>query len=451
VQHAQEWMRGLVPLAFDVPSLYLSRMATLRSRGHLLGTRSNETGGTGAVRPDDAQLPAVGTAVPVRQTLGVDSARCVTRWRLDAMRAASLIHAKALEQSQRRSFASLWCADRLVVGDGTVLSMSTVPGRFGTAAYALAGVVAVLLPGVLNSFVSDVEASTALQMGVVVLAMIGALIVGVECVRKLLLGLRWRRTAHPAVELANVASWPGGRGAAGRLVDDTLQSVDAGTHIVVRVDRANVVALRLYRSRGFHEIDEIGTGSLMAMGRSAQPACTVSSRLVPSFVAGALSAAVFGLAQASAAGVGLSAVVGLGVGVATLVYGAVVDLRTLRIPNWSVVAALAAAAIAGAAHGQIRGLWLGAIVGAGPFLLMHVFDPRSLGFGDVKFAASAGAIVGVLWWPGALLSGLIALVLALVVRNIHPNPRPFAPCLLAGTVAALIAASWVIEQGANTS
>ncbi|MFN3255476.1 MAG: prepilin peptidase [Ilumatobacter sp.] len=134
-------------------------------------------------------------------------------------------------------------------------------------------------------------------------------------------------------------------------------------------------------------------------------------------------------------------------GLAVLVYAAVIDLRTLRIPNWCVVAGWVAAAIAGAAHGEIRGVWLGAAIGASPFLLIHLTDPRSLGFGDVKFAAASGALVGVVWWPAALLSCLVALAMALIVRIIHPRPRPFAPCLMVGTVAALIAASWAIDQG----
>ena len=222
---------------------------------------------------------------------------------------------------------------------------------------------------------------------------------------------------------------------------------------MVRVDRANTVALGLYRSRGFDEVVEgNSTGSLIAMRRNPSPSAITpassASHSVPIFVACALVATLFGLAQASATGVGSLAVVGLGVGLAALVYASTVDMRTLRIPNWSVGAALLAAAIAGAAVGESRGVLLGAAIGASPLLLLHLIDPRSLGFGDVKFAAASGALVGVLWWPDALLSCLIALIISLIVRIIHPKPRPFAPCLMAGTVVALIAASWVIEQGA---
>jgi len=427
-------------------------MATLRGRGHLLGTRSDETGGSGAARPDGAFESAVGIAPLVRQPRSADFARSVTRWRLDAVRVASAIHAQAFGQSRRRSVASLYCSDRLVIGDGAVASMSAVPGRLGSAFYAFVGVVAVLLPGLLNSLVSNSAASIVVRTVVVGVATVAALVVGVECVRKLMLGLRWRRLACPSIELTNVASWPGGQGAAGRLIDDVVRTVAAeGTDLVVRVDRANTVALGLYRSRGFGEIDGNSTNSLIAMrraSRSASASASIAFHSVPPFVAGASVATLLGLAQASATGVGAPAVVGLGVGLAVLVYAAVVDLRTLRIPNWSVVAALVAAAIAGAAHGEIRGVWLGAAIGASPFLLIHLIDPRSLGFGDVKFAAASGALVGVLWWPGALLSCLVALVMALIVRIIHPGPRPFAPCLMAGTVAALIAASWVIDQGA---
>ena len=452
MQHARESARGLVPLAFDVHSLYLSRMATLRGRGHLLGTRSDATGGSGAVRLDGAFRPVVGNAPLVDQPQSADFARTVTRWQLDAVRAASAIHAKASGQSRRRSVASLWCSDRLVVGEGAVASMSTVPGRLGSASYALVGVVAVLVPGLLNSLVSNSAASPAVRLVVVGVATVAALVVGVECVRKLMLGLRWRRFVCPSIELANVGSWPGGNGAAGRLIDDVVQTVTAkGADLVVRVDQANTDALGLYRSRSFADVGGSSTGSLIAMRRPSKTASTsapIASHSVPTFVAGAFAATLLGLAQASATGVGTPTVVGLGVGLAALTYAATVDVRTLRIPNWCVVGALVAAAIAGAAHGELRGLLPGATIGASPFLLIHLIDPRSLGFGDVKFAAASGALVGALWWPGALLACLVALVAALIVR-IHPRPRPFAPCLLAGTIAALIAASWVIEQGAS--
>ena len=451
MQHAQEPARGLIPLAFYVPSLYLSHMATLGGRGHLLGTRSDETGGSGAVRPDGAFGMDVGIAPLVRQPRTADFAPSVTRWRFDAVRVASVIHAQAFGQSRRRSVASMCCSDRLVVGDGAVASMSTVPGRLGSAAYALVSVVAVLLPGLLNSLVSNSAASPAVRTVVVGAATVAALVVGVECVRKLMLGLRWRRLACPSIELTNVSSWPGGQGAAGRLIDDIVRTVAAEeVDLVVRVDRANTVALALYRSRGFVEINGNSTNSLIAMrrlSRSASTSASIASHSVPTFVAGASVAMLLGLAQASAAGVGAPAVVGLGVGLAVLVYAAVIDLRTLRIPNWCVVAGWVAAAIAGAAHGEIRGVWLGAAIGASPFLLIHLTDPRSLGFGDVKFAAASGALVGVVWWPAALLSCLVALAMALIVRIIHPRPRPFAPCLMVGTVAALIAASWAIDQG----
>lgn len=452
MQHARNLRRGRIPLALDVRSLYLSGMATLRSRGHLLGSRSIETGGLGALRPDVSLEQHAGAGPQLNGTAERNNVRTVLRTRADVVREAATIHSQAFAQSRRRSASSLLCADRVVLSDdGAVLSMSRVPSRSGTVAWGLGAVVVVLLPAVLHSLLLAGAHSPTLRAVVMLVAAIGAVAAGVECARKLLLGFRWRRSRLPMIELANVASWPGGRGAAGRLVDHAIES-DAvrGRACVVRVDPANTIALALYRSRGFRPIHESDDGSPIPLLRScgkADKALPRASVVVPTFVIGAVLAVALSLEAVAGTEAGWATVVGIGAGLAALAHGAVTDLRSFRIPNWSVGAAIIAAAVAGAARGALPDLLLGAAIGAAPFLLIHLLDPRSLGFGDVKFAAAAGALVGVLWWPGAVLTCLVALAVSLIARTIHPQPRPFGPCLFAGTVAALIAASQVIEQG----
>ena len=315
--HAQALRRGLIPLALDVRSLYLSHMATLSSRGHLLGTRPIEAEGPGASRPGRAFEPVVEAALKASDLVGSDVVvrRSLPR-RLKGLRAASAIHARALGQSRRRSAASLACSDGIVVGDGAVAATSRVPGRFGTAAYALVGVIAVLLPGLLNSFLSNAAVSPAVRVAGVAVPMIIALVVGVECVRKVMLGLRWRRLERPGIELANVASWPGGKGAAGRLVDEVVQTAAGGwADFVVRVDRDNAAAVGLYRSRGFCRVDESSTGSLVAMRRRSQTAepSSVNGRAVPAFIVCMVVATTFVLARLAANGIELAAIAGIGV------------------------------------------------------------------------------------------------------------------------------------------
>lgn len=111
----------------------------------------------------------------------------------------------------------------------------------------------------------------------------------------------------------------------------------------------------------------------------------------------------------------MSIALGLAVGLATV--GALLDIRTRRIPNWLTASALGLGVLVNAWQAGVTG-GLTALTGAAlgfaillPFYLMH-----TMGAGDVKLLAGVGALVGpqvlvsvVVY--GALVGGLIAAVM----------------------------------------
>jgi leader peptidase (prepilin peptidase)/N-methyltransferase len=89
-------------------------------------------------------------------------------------------------------------------------------------------------------------------------------------------------------------------------------------------------------------------------------------------------------------------------------------------------------------------VWACAGLAAVLFLAVHLANPATLGFGDVKLAPALGALTGLLSWGHPLL----ALVLTVLVAGVYAlwvmirtrNPRAhiaFGPAMLLGTAAAL--------------
>lgn len=140
-----------------------------------------------------------------------------------------------------------------------------------------------------------------------------------------------------------------------------------------------------------------------------------------------------------------------------------VDLAVMRIPTRFVYATAAAVAVglilASAIDGPVRRL-VGAGVGAAAFggflLVLHLISPRAMGFGDVRLATLAGAVVGWCAWQdahpvlaptqgvlyAALLAGLVGSVaggVLLIVRR-RDQPFPFGPAVAAGGVLVALAA-----------
>ncbi|MBX9396188.1 A24 family peptidase [Streptomyces sp. TRM72054] len=132
---------------------------------------------------------------------------------------------------------------------------------------------------------------------------------------------------------------------------------------------------------------------------------------------------------------------------------AVVDLRVRRLPD-PLTLPLAAATpallgVAALAPGH-AGYWVSALLGAlglgGFYFLLFLINPGGLGFGDVKVAVGAGAVLGWYgWWPvllgtfAAFACGAVyGWVRAVVRKTGRKTVIPFGPFLLAGAYAGLL-------------
>ncbi|MFJ3639100.1 prepilin peptidase [Streptomyces sp. NPDC090108] len=134
-----------------------------------------------------------------------------------------------------------------------------------------------------------------------------------------------------------------------------------------------------------------------------------------------------------------------------------VDLRVRRLPD-PLTLPLAAAALAllgvAALLPEHAGHWPTALYGAlalgGGYLALFLVNPAGMGFGDVKLALGAGAVLGWYGWPTVLLgtfAGFVSGALyggALVVlrRADRGSAIPFGPFLLAGAFAGLLAGAF---------
>lgn len=132
---------------------------------------------------------------------------------------------------------------------------------------------------------------------------------------------------------------------------------------------------------------------------------------------------------------------------------AVVDLRVQRLPD-ALTLPLAAAALAllglVALSPEHTGdwataLWAALALGAGYFVLFLI-NPGGMGFGDVKLALGAGAVLGWYGWAtvmlgtfaGFLLGALYGGVLVAVRRAGRRTAIPFGPFLLGGVFVGLL-------------
>ena len=165
-----------------------------------------------------------------------------------------------------------------------------------------------------------------------------------------------------------------------------------------------------------------------------------------------LAAGVVGALASLAVAIGVAGGPVAAVVIAALVpaaAAAVVDARTGRLPNALVfatlvppVAVLSGELLTGHGGSAFVSLAAGAVVFAGPILVVHLVSPAAMGFGDVKLAAALGATLGLVD-PRA---GLVALCLAtagtaavgLVARR---SSMPLGPGLVVGAAGALILAA----------
>lgn len=171
-------------------------------------------------------------------------------------------------------------------------------------------------------------------------------------------------------------------------------------------------------------------------------------------VTGVLVTGVLVVAAVAAAGVPGVPALGVGATLALLVAAGVLDARSRRLPDVVVVAAvvpLASVTVFAALSGDDAfgplavGIVSGVVIGAVPLGVIHLVDPRSLGFGDVKLAAVIGAALGVLDPRAALVAVCIAAGGATVFALArHHRSVPFGPFLVAGAVVVVL----VVASGA---
>lgn len=132
---------------------------------------------------------------------------------------------------------------------------------------------------------------------------------------------------------------------------------------------------------------------------------------------------------------------------------ALVDLRVRRLPDvLTLPLAVAALALLGAVAlvpehtGEWpRALWGALALGAFYYVLWWL-NPDGMGFGDVKLALGAGAVLGWYGWDtlllgtfaGVLLGALSGTALVLVGKAGRKSAIPFGPFLIAGAYAGLL-------------
>jgi leader peptidase (prepilin peptidase)/N-methyltransferase len=124
------------------------------------------------------------------------------------------------------------------------------------------------------------------------------------------------------------------------------------------------------------------------------------------------------------------------------------DLRERRIPTALVALGAGAATIAAAVTSARDASWSplidlvgGAAVVGGAFLVVHLAQPRGLGFGDVRLATVAGALTAygtgsIAFAAAAAAAGAIAVVGGTVVQR--TRSAPFAPYLLGACALVLV-------------
>ncbi|MFF1294166.1 MULTISPECIES: prepilin peptidase [unclassified Streptomyces] len=132
---------------------------------------------------------------------------------------------------------------------------------------------------------------------------------------------------------------------------------------------------------------------------------------------------------------------------------AVVDLRVQRLPDvLTLPLAGAALALLGVMSfvPEHTGDWLTALLGAlalgGGYFVLFLINPAGMGFGDVKLALGAGAVLGWYGWPtvmlgtfaGFLLGALYGGALVVARKAGRKTSIPFGPFLIMGALVGVL-------------
>ncbi|MQY29037.1 prepilin peptidase [Nocardia aurantia] len=119
---------------------------------------------------------------------------------------------------------------------------------------------------------------------------------------------------------------------------------------------------------------------------------------------------------------------------------AVIDLRTRRLPNPLTAAGAVAVLGYAAGTGRLLPALVGALLLAGPYLVVHLAVPAAFGAGDVKLAVGLGAAAalgGAGAWVWSALGAPVLTALAGVARPRGPRALPHGPAMCVCTLAAL--------------
>ncbi|MGW6543230.1 prepilin peptidase, partial [Streptomyces massasporeus] len=191
------------------------------------------------------------------------------------------------------------------------------------------------------------------------------------------------------------------------------------------------------------------------LGRAVCPHCAergYGPRTAPLVIATALVCAVLAAATGTRPELGvwlLLAPVG--------VLLTVVDFRVRRLPDpLTLPFAGAALALLGltALVPEHAGVWTTALLGSlalgGGYFVLFLVNPAGMGFGDVKLALGAGAVLGWYGWPtvmlgtfaGFLLGALYGAALVVTRRATRKTAIPFGPFLITGAYLGLLVGSF---------
>jgi leader peptidase (prepilin peptidase) / N-methyltransferase len=130
---------------------------------------------------------------------------------------------------------------------------------------------------------------------------------------------------------------------------------------------------------------------------------------------------------------------------AILITASIIDIRERRIPNNLIIAGVftgLALKLYDTEHGLLDGLMGGMSAGL-VLLLIYYITRGGLGLGDVKLFGCIGIYLGLestvsAMLIAAFLSGLYSLALICIDRNNKKREIPFAPFIMAGTLAAIV-------------
>ena len=144
-------------------------------------------------------------------------------------------------------------------------------------------------------------------------------------------------------------------------------------------------------------------------------------------------------------------------GFGALLLASVIDITEYRLPDVVVIPSLCVAlllvivgSIVDQSPERMQFAFVGGILAFGVLLVAHVISPQGMGFGDVKFAALLGVMVG---WQASSFVDVVLLVLwllligfavgtvggvALMVVRGRNQSFPFGPFLAVGTLLTVL-------------